>query len=416
MFLNLRIAWGFLLAKKRAMLMSLTGITFGVGFFVLTQAQTSGFEKLFIRTILGTNGHIRLQDQFRPSVDTLQAQSEGEAGGFTVPLRNTGNWTPGVDNVDFIKQKVREFTTVTGVAGVIRGRAEISSGFRSESIQALGIDPREYGEVSDLELQVIYGSLAQFGENVQGILLGTILARRLDVDLGNSVFLSSQGETRRFKVAGVFRTGVDEYDKRTAFIHSREARRVFAKPHGVTYLQITIDDPEAAPEAAAHMESVLRHHVASWQERERTWLELFRVLRLSSGVTMSVILLIAGLGMFNTLAIIVMERAREIAILRSMGYTKNDITSIFLAQGMIVLAAGIILGFVLGAGLTYGIERVPFNLRGIFASDHFVVNWSAWHYLYAGAVASVVVALASLFPARRAATFEPGDVIRGMGE
>ncbi len=128
---------------------------------------------------------------------------------------------------------------------------------------------------------------------------------------------------------------------------------------------------------------------------------------------MSVIIIIAALGMFNTLAIIVMERRREIAILRSMGYTRRDVVNIFVAQGMIVLFVGMILGCIMAFFLTMGIERMPIRIRGLISTDHFVVLWSIWHYVWACVVSFIVVYIASYMPARRAAKIEPGEIIRG---
>ena len=117
--------------------------------------------------------------------------------------------------------------------------------------------------------------------------------------------------------------------------------------------------------------------------------------------------------MFNTLAMIVLEKTKEIAILRSMGYTRRDITRIFLLQGALVLAVGCVLGCALGAGGTWLVENIPLRIRGIFSTDHFVVYWSPWHYVWAVAAATVVVLIASWIPARRAARLEPGEIIRG---
>ena len=120
--------------------------------------------------------------------------------------------------------------------------------------------------------------------------------------------------------------------------------------------------------------------------------------------------------MFNTLAMIVMEKTKEIAILRSMGYTREDISQIFIWQAGIVLAIGTVLGWILGAAVTYGVSQMPIRIRGIFATDHFIVAWSIWHYVAATITAVLMVLTASLVPALRAARLEPGDVIRGTAQ
>ncbi|MBT5692999.1 MAG: ABC transporter permease, partial [Opitutae bacterium] len=110
---------------------------------------------------------------------------------------------------------------------------------------------------------------------------------------------------------------------------------------------------------------------------------------------------------------IVMEKTKEIAILRSMGFQRRDISHIFLWQGFVITTAGTLSGWMLGFLMTLGLANLPIRIRGIFSTDHFVVNWSISHYLMAALIAFFVVMLASYFPARRAARLEPADVIRG---
>ena len=105
--------------------------------------------------------------------------------------------------------------------------------------------------------------------------------------------------------------------------------------------------------------------------------------------------------MFNTLAMLVMEKTREIAILRSMGYTRKDISSIFLWQGGLVLLAGTVSGWALAVLSPFGVSQLPFRVTGIFTTDSFVVHWSIWHYVLATLTAVVVVMAASFLPARR---------------
>jgi len=231
--------------------------------------------------------------------------------------------------------------------------------------------------------------------------------------VGDPVVLSQAGRSGRYRVEGVFETGVEQVDRERVIVHLPEARAILGQPFGVSYLQAGLRDNDRAAAEAPRMQEVLGHAVVPWQEREKIWLDVFRALRASSALTVSTIILISGLGMFNTLAMIVLEKTKEIAILRSMGYTRRDITRIFLLQGALVLAAGCVLGCALGAGGTWLVENIPLRIRGIFTTDHFVVFWSPWHYVWAVIAATVVVVIASWIPARRAARLEPGEIIRG---
>jgi len=120
--------------------------------------------------------------------------------------------------------------------------------------------------------------------------------------------------------------------------------------------------------------------------------------------------------MFNTLAMIVLEKTKEIAILRSMGYTRQDISRIFLWQATIVLGIGSLLGCAMGAVITYAISQYPLPITGIFTTHKFLVQWNPNHYFEAVGWSVVFVLIASLVPSRRAARLEPGDIIRGTAQ
>ncbi|RME70080.1 MAG: ABC transporter permease [Verrucomicrobia bacterium] len=410
---NLRIAIRFLLARKRSMFMSLAGIVFGVGFFVVTQAQTSGFEEVFIKTILGTDGAVRIEDKFQDTLRAIAAGGLKTQSGFIVANRDKRRYIEGVENPRLIREALRQFRNVSAVSEVVRGSVVVRSALRSQACQIYGIHLNDHLAVSDLASQIVLGDLETYRNQPTGVLIGRTLADRLQVTVGDTLILSAQDENRRFRVSAIYETGVRDIDKVRLYVHMSEARSLLHRPFGASFLQINLYDRDRAPADARHMEDVLQHTATSWQEREKVWLDVFKALRVSSAITVSTIILISGLGMFNTLAMIVMEKTREISILRSMGYTRSDINAVFMWQGTIVLIIGTLLGWGMGAAVTYGVSRLPIRIRGIFSTDTFVVNWSIWHYVAAALTAAVIVMIASLIPARRAARLEPGDVIRG---
>lgn len=414
---NLRIASRFLTAKKRAMLMSLSCIVLGVGLFVVTQATTSGFEQFFIRTILGTNGAIRIEDRIQDTMRSMQAGGQNSNSNFYIALRTEGKkYIEGIEEPKLLVDALRRFENVAGVSEVLHGPVFIRSSFKTESVSAYGINVDDHLRVSDLGSQIIQGRISDFRDKPSGALLGKEMADRLQLAVGESFILESQGESRRYRVSAIYETGVADIDRVRIYLNMSEARSLLKKPTGASFIQVSLFDKDRAPQDAQHMVAVLQYSAASWQEREKTWLEVFRALRISTAITVSVFTLIAGLAMFNTLAMIVMEKTKEIAILRSMGYTRGDISQIFLWQAAIVLMLGTVTGWVLGAVVTYAISNFPIRIRGIFATDTFIVSWSIWHYVAATATAVIMVMAASLIPARRAARLEPGDVIRGTAQ
>lgn len=411
---NFLIALRFLTAKKRAMLMSLSCIVLGVGLFVVTQATTSGFEEFFIRTILGTNGAIRIEDKIQETIRTLRAG--GEDSLFSISQKEGRKYVEGIDEPKLLVEALQRFPNVSGISEVLNGAVMIRSSLKTESVRVFGINLDDHLRVSDLGSQIVQGDLNRFRGAPSGALVGKEMSERLQLNVGDSFQLEALGQVRRYRVEAIYETGVSDIDRVRVYLNLGEARSLLQKPTGASFIQVNLMDRDRAREDAEEMEAVLQYRAAAWQDREKTWLEVFRALRISTGITVSVFTLIAGLAMFSTLAMIVMEKTKEIAILRSMGYTREDISQIFLWQAGIVLTIGAAAGCLLGAGITFGVSQMPIRIRGIFASDTFIVAWSVWHYVAAVTTALLMVMAASLIPARRAARLEPGDVIRGTAQ
>jgi lipoprotein-releasing system permease protein len=416
---NLQIALRFLLAKKRSMAMSLIGIAFGVGFIVLTQAVTSGFQEFFVRTILGTDGAIRVEDKFQATtvnipLESADAQKPGPVTGITV--ESDRRYQEGIAEPRLLREALTRFSDITGMSEIVRGSVLIQSATREDNAQVIGIEVEDHTSVSNLGQQIVLGELAGFRDSPSGILVGAALAERLRINPGSSVLLTYAGQSTRYRVAAIYETGVREIDRVRIFLHLSEARTLLKRPYGASFLQLSLRDPNRAPEISHQIELVASHRATSWQQREKVWLDVFLFFRIAAAIMVSTIIIVSGLGMFNTLAMIVMEKTKDIAILRSMGFTRSDIGSIFMLQGGLVLLVGVLAGWLLGVASTYVVSSVPIKVRGIFSTDHVVVAWSADHYIGAAIAATVVVFVASWLPARRAARLEPAAIIRGASQ
>ena len=260
------------------------------------------------------------------------------------------------------------------------------------------------------------GDLTAFRDSPSGIVIGAAMAARLRINPGNSVLLTYAGQSTRYRVVAIYETGVRDIDRVRIFLHLSEARTLLKRPYGASIVQLSLKDPDQAPEIARQIELTVSHKATSWQEREKVYLELFLFFQIAAAIMVSTIIIVSGLGMFNTLAMIVMEKTKDIAILRSMGFTRGDIATIFMLQGVLVLLIGVVAGWALGAASTYAVSSVPISVRGIFSTDHVVVAWNFVHYIGAALAAVVVVFIASWLPARRAARLEPAAIIRGASQ
>lgn len=405
----LYIALRFATHRKRALLLSLVGVVFGVGIFICTQAQTQGFAQFFINSTIGSNGALVLRSRFEP-----------RSQGLVVPTKNVSalpahrNFFEGIHNVSEIMRVSRQFSNVIACSPVLRGNVSARAGFETTTVELFGIDPPSHLRTTDLAKQIIGGKFEDFTNDTSSVILGYRLADQLEVGCGDSIqLLSPSGEYWRFMVAAIARSGVGTIDSTRVYVQTRVAQRLLKKPYPASMIIYKLRDPDRAPGLATHFETLFQHVSQSWQEREESTLQLFIMLRLSAAVTVSLMILLAGFGIFNVLTMSVLSKIREIAILRSMGYRQVDISAIFLWQGALIAAVGSLIGCGLGALLTWIVSKVPIHIRGLLYTNHFLVVWDWRHYFWATVLAGIAVFIASYVPAKRAALLQPVDTLRG---
>jgi lipoprotein-releasing system permease protein len=405
----LYIALRFLSHRKRALLLSLSGVVFGVAFFICTQAQTQGFSRFFINSTLGSNGALILRSRFQP----------GFANSLVPPKTMKSNFAhrqyfEGVKDANEIMRVSREFSNVVSCSPVLRGTLTARAGFDNATVDLFGIEPASHLQTTNLGQQLTDGSFEDFRNKPGSVIVGSRLSELLNVQVGDTLqLLSPGGQYRRFNVAAIAHSGVGSVDSTRMYCHARVAQMLLKKPYDASMIIYKLRDPDRAPALADHFQALFEHDATSWQDREESTLHLFLTLRLSAAITVSLVILLAGFGIFNVLTMTVLSKVKEIAILRSMGYRRRDISSIFLWQGGLVAAAGSLIGCIAGALMTWGISKIPIRLRGLISTDHFVVTWDWRHYVGAIILAAISVFVASYVPARRAAELPPVATLRG---
>jgi lipoprotein-releasing system permease protein len=407
----LYIALRFLAHRKRAFILSLSGVVFGVAIFIATQAQTQGFANHFINSTLGSNGSLTLRARFQPLGSGLPVPPKKTAFHREAETRR---YIEGIPNAREIMRVSRQFSNVAAASPILRGTLSARSGFENATVDLYGIDAPLHLQTTDLKQQLIAGKFDDFRDNATSVILGSKLAQELNLTAGDAVqLLSPGGEYWRFTVAAVARSGVGPVDAARVYAHAKVAQNLLRKPYPASMIIYKLRDPARAPSLAKQFERLFQHNAQSWQEREAGNLQLFLTLRISAAVTVSLIILLAGFGIFNVLTMSVLSKVKEIAILRSMGYRRNDISAIFLWQGAMIAGAGAILGCSAGALLTWGVSRIPIKVRGLLVADHFLVAWDWRHYLWGTVLAGIAVFIASYVPARRAAHLPAVVTLRG---
>ena len=405
----LYIALRFLTHRKRALLLSLSGVVFGVAIFICTQAQTQGLSRYFIESNIGSNGALVVRSRFRPRYEPLMVAAKNSKASTSRRL-----YFEGITNPNEIMRVSRQFPDVVSCSPVLRGNVSARAGFENATVDLYGIDPALHARTTDILRQLIDGRFDDFRNNTSAIIIGSRLAELLQTSVGDTVqLLAPNGEYWRFSVAAIARAGIGSIDSTRIYSHAKIAQALLQQPSGASMIIYKLRDRNRAPVLASQFETLFQHNALSWQEREESTLQLFLTLRMSVAITVSLIILLAGFGIFNVLTMSVLAKIKEIAILRSMGYRRRDISAIFLWQGALIAAAGSIVGCLLGALMTWGVSHIPIHLRGLLYTNYFLVTWDWRHYVFATLLAILAVFIASYVPARRAAELPPVVTIRG---
>src|SRR5260370_8841267 len=200
----LYIALRFLTHRKRALLLSLSGVVFGVAIFICTQAQTQGFARYFIDSTIGSNGALVVKSRFRPRYEPLMVSakhSEGNAGRRL--------YFEGITNANEIMRVSRQFSNVVSCSPVLRGNVSARAGFENATVELYGIDPALHAQTTDILHQLIDGNFDDFRNNTSSIIIGSRLAETLQAGVGDTVqLLAPNGQYWRFSVASIARAGI----------------------------------------------------------------------------------------------------------------------------------------------------------------------------------------------------------------
>jgi lipoprotein-releasing system permease protein len=299
-------------------------------------------------------------------------------------------------------------------APVLVGSAVLVFAGREEGVTLSGVIPAKMKDVSTIEEKFVAGSLDTLAANPNGIVVGQGLADKFNLRLGSTVsVVSPSGVNRAMKVVGIFRTGNAGYDESQTFALLKRVQVLLDRPNRVNRFVIQLDDAYRAKDVAAQIEGVVGYKSVSWIEATEDILSVLWIRNVIMYSVVSAILVVASFGIYNTISTIVMEKTRDIAIMKSMGFHARDVRRIFLYEGLIVGAVGSLLGLLAGSALMKGLEQVSVKPPGVNDVVHLPVWWGVDQFLLATAFALASCLAAAYLPARKAGRVHPVDILRG---
>lgn len=402
---ELFIAVRYLLARRKQAfislisLISVIGVSVGVMALLIALALMTGLQGELRDRLVGSAAHVYVF----------------KAGGF--------------ENMDAELERLRGLPRVTGAAPVMLGLGMVQAGDKSLPITMKGVVPELESEVTEISTKLQAGSLDALEVHEQGqmpgILLGRTLAENLGVYVGDSVqVLIAEGrltpfgvipQNRVFKVAGIFNLGLYEYDAAYGFVHLGVAEQMFGRSTS-TFIELRVDDLYAAPEVARAASGQLgpEYQAQDWADMNKSLFSALRLEKMAISVTIGLIVMVAALNIVASLILLVMEKSRDIAILKTMGSSTASIRRIFVLQGLVIGVVGTAAGALAGIVLIWVMDRfrlisVPID---VYQISHVPFRLDVGDAIVVIVAAVLICFVATIYPSRQASKLDPAQALR----
>ena len=398
-----RVAVRFLREGRMQSVLIIVGVAAGVAVVAYISALISGLQSSTLQKTLGTQAHVTLralEDVVTPAMAPmpgveLLAQTQPRAQ----RARSIGNWQALLPLLEALPAVAAVSPMVSGAGLAVRGEA-------TKSIALLGVDLDRYDRIVHLRSKVVDGQ-ARLGPG-EGV-IGRELAEDLGVRVGDRLSLVTGSVTESLRVTALVDLGVRDLNRRTVIVPLRAAQSLLGLPGGATTLDLTLVDVWAAQKLADELQRDYPYKVESWQEANAQLVSALNAQSISTGLIRGVVMIVVVLGVASVRVVSVVQKRREIGILRAMGATQGQVQRVFLLQGAIVGAIGSALGVLLATLLVWLFSTF---VRGSDGLPLFVITLAPALALQIAALATLCGVLAAVAPARRAAALDPAQAIR----
>jgi len=411
----LRIAEAQLRGRPRQTLVALVSVAVGSAMLIVTLSLTTGLSEDFVTKALETSAHVEVLGR-RPERVGKEALRRGEPL-YALARHHVPDEKRSVRPLTLVLTRARAFPGVRLASPSAEAQAVLAYGTVRRASLVVGVVPGDEAAITVLDERVVEGSWEAFARDKDAAVVGSGLARALGVPLGGQLqALGPGGQLLTFRVVALVQTGLSAVDKALMLTHLERAQILAGLASDqASKVRLLLESPWQAPAVAKALQEELGYVCLSWFDRSAAQIESFERQNLITRVLVFFTMLVAGFGVANVLVQLAAQKRRDIAILRACGFSRRDIGTIFLLQGLLLGVLGSALGWLGGAALISLVRRIPvdFGEQAVLRNEHLRMAEYPWFYLLALALALVVCALASLQPARRAASLIPTAILRG---
>ncbi|HSB34954.1 MAG TPA: lipoprotein-releasing ABC transporter permease subunit [Nitrospirota bacterium] len=380
---------------------SIAGVVIGVATSIITLAVMTGFQGYFRDKILSAMPHI-------------------------VVMEFSG---AGVKDEKELEEKVRKVPHVIATTPFVYGQSMVTTKDRMQGVVVRGIDPAAEAKVTDLGKNMIAGTLRDLERpegKLPGIIIGEDLARKLGVSVGDTMtMVNPLGEEtamgivpkmKKFEVTGLFDAGMYDYNTGFVYISIPSAQKFFDMPGKVSGVQVKVDEIYQAGRISSLIQTAVGYpfYTRNWMEMNKNFFSALLLEKIGMSLILVVIIIVASFNIIGTLTMIVMEKNREIAILKSMGSPSPSVVRIFMFAGLVIGCVGTLVGVIIGYGAVVVLTKTDLVSlpKDVYQVSHLPLSTSGLDVLLVSLTALGISFLATLYPSWQAAKQDPVEVLR----
>ena len=397
-------AFRFMREGMMQTLLIIVGVALGVGVIVFMSALIAGLQSNIIRRTLNYMAPIVIV----PPDQVARAQRADEKAAVAALVQPRSQRLRSIDQWQKVRAQVERLPNIVAVTPVVTGPGFALRGDASKAVSIVGIEPDSYLRVIGLADKVVAGRI---NPGASEIVIGTELARDLGADIGDKLRLSTAaGGSETLSVLGIFDFGNKGINERNVYVGFRTAQNLLDLVGGVSSIEIKVTDPFEAEIIAQAIQSETGLEADSWIRTNAQFFNAMAAQSLSNTLIRVFVGLTAALGIASVLVVSVVQKSREIGILRAMGTSRGQVLRLFLVQGGVMGLAGSLFGCWLGWMFLVVWRGAARNPDG---TPIFIIEVDMRLFLLAAAGATLVGILAAIVPARRASRLDPAVAIRG---